>query len=164
MFGITAAATIIDYFAYLQNSYVVDFVPLFDYSVKTQIRNPKKVYAIDPGIYHQIKATFTNDHGRQLENAVYLHLRRKYKEIFYFNKKGECDFVVMKNGRPQHCIQVCYYLNDMNMERELQGLKSALDFFKMKEGVIVTHDQTDLFESDGTIIRLIPAWKYVLNG
>jgi len=52
----------------------------------------------------------------------------------------------------------------MNMERELQGLKSALDFFKMKEGVIVTHDQTDLFESDGTIIRLIPAWKYVLNG
>jgi len=45
----------------------------------------------------------------------------------------------------------------MNMERELQGLKSALDFFKMKEGVIVTHDQTDFFETDGAIIRLIPA-------
>gem|GEM_PF-2521848 len=50
-----------------------------------------------------------------------------------------------------------YNLNDMNMERELQGLKSALDFFKMKEGVIVTHDQTDFFETDGAIIRLIPA-------
>lgn len=82
LFGITATATIIDFFAYLQNSYVVDFVPIFDYSVKTQIRNPKKVYAIDRGIYHQIKTTFTNYHGRQLENAVYLHLRRKYKEIF----------------------------------------------------------------------------------
>ena len=164
LFGITAAATIIDYFAYLQNSYVVDFIPVFDYSVKTQIRNPRKVYAIDPGIYHQIKTTFTNDHGRQLENAVYLHLRRKYKEIFYYNKNGECDFIVMKNGRPQHCIQVCYNLNDMNMERELQGLKSAIDFFKMKEGVIITHDQTDLFEIKGTIIKLIPAWKYFLEG
>ena len=101
---------------------------------------------------------------KQIENAVYLHLRRKYKEIYYFNKNGECDFVVMKNGLPQHCIQVCYNLNDMNMERELQGLKSALDFFKMKEGVIVTHDQTDLFEIEGIVIKLIPAWEYFPEG
>jgi predicted AAA+ superfamily ATPase len=62
------------------------------------------------------------------------------------------------------CIQVCYNLTDMNMDRELNGLKIALDYFKMKEGTIVTHNQTDLFEKDGTTIKLIPAWKYFLMG
>jgi predicted AAA+ superfamily ATPase len=52
----------------------------------------------------------------------------------------------------------------MNMDRELNGLKIALDYFKMKEGTIVTHNQTDLFEKDGTTIKLIPAWKYFLMG
>ncbi len=33
----------------------------------------------------------------------------------------------------------------MNMKREIDGLISALDFFGLNEGVIVTHDQTDFF-------------------
>ena len=66
LFGISAATTIIDYFGWLQNAYVFDFVPIFDYSVK-------------------------------------------------------------------------------------------------KEGTIVTHNQTDLFETDGTTIKLIPAWKYSVS-
>ena len=115
--------------AYLRDSYVVDFVPRFDYSIKAQNRNPKKVYAIDLGIFHQIENTFTEDVGRQLENAVYLHLRRKHKEIFYFNKNGECDFVVFNKGKALQCIQVCHNVNDMNLERELKGLKNAMEVF-----------------------------------
>lgn len=163
LFGISAAATIIDYCGWLQDAYVVDFIPVFDYSIKTQIRNPKKVYVVDLGIFHQIKTIFTDDYGRQLENLVYLHLRRKYQQIFYFNKNGECDFIVKKNGQPIQCIQVCYQLTDMNMNRELTGLKVALDYFKLKEGIIVTHNQTDLFETHGTIIKLSPAWKYFMS-
>jgi len=161
LFGIAATTTIIDYFAYLRDSYVVDFVPRFDYSLKAQNRNPKKVYAIDLGVFHQIKNTFTEDVGRQLENAVYLHLRRKHKEIFYFNKNGECDFVVFNKGKALQCIQVCHKVNDMNMERELKGLKNAMEFFSMTEGVIVTHDQTDVFDIEGYAIELIPAWKFL---
>ncbi len=162
LFGITSTSTVTDYFAYLRDSYVIDFVPQFDYSVKAQSRNPKKVYSIDLGIFHQIKTTFTEDYGRQLENAVYLHLRRKHKEIFYFNKTGECDFVVMNKGKADSCVQVCYRIDDLNMKRELDGLKSALDYFGMNEGVIVTHNQSDLFEDEGITIKLIPAWKYMV--
>ena len=162
LFGITATTTVTNYFAYLRDSYVIDFVPQFDYSVKAQSRNPKKVYSIDLGIFHQIKTTFTEDYERQLENAVYLHLRRKHTEIFYFNKKGECDFVVMNKGKADSCVQVCYRIDDLNMKRELYGLKSALDYFGMKEGVIVTHNQTDLFEYEGVTIKIIPAWKFMV--
>ncbi len=75
------------------------------------------MYATDLGIYHQIKTMFTADYGRQLENAVFLHLRRKHKEIFNFNKQGECDFVVSDNGKVTKCVQVCWQLDDMNMKR-----------------------------------------------
>jgi hypothetical protein len=161
LFGITATSTVTDYFAYLNNSYLIDFVPQFDFSVKAQSRNPKKVYVTDLGIYHQIKTTFTEDYGRQLENAVFLHLRRKHQEIFYFNKQGECDFVLLNKGIVIQCIQVCWQVDDMNMKREVFGLKSALDFFGLKEGVIVTHSQTDLFDIEGTTVKLIPAFKYM---
>ena len=163
LFGITATSTVTDYFSYLKDSYLVDFVSQFDFSVKAQSRNPKKVYTTDLGIYHQIKTTFTDDYGRQLENAVFLHLRRKHQEIFYYNKQGECDFVVMNKGRAIKCVQVCWQVDDMNMKREIQGLKSALDFFGLKDGVIVTHNQTDLFEIESVSVKLIPAWKYMIN-
>ena len=162
LFGINSTSTVTDYFSYLKDSYVIDFVPQFDYSIKAQSRNPKKVYAIDLGIYNQIKTTFTEDYGRQLENAVYLHLRRKHKEIFYFKKNGECDFVVMNKGKADRCVQVCYRLDDLNMKRELEGLKSAMDYFGMKEGVIVTHNQSDLFEYEGITIKLVQAMKFLV--
>ncbi len=161
LYGINSTSTVTDYLGYLKDSYLVNFVPQFDYSIKAQNRNPKKVYCIDLGIYHQIKTNFTEDHGRQLENAVYLHLSRKHKEIFYFKKNGECDFVVLSQGKAIHCIQVCYNIDDINMKRELDGLKSALDYFKLKEGLVVTYNQTDLFEYEGVTIKFIPAWKYL---
>lgn len=163
LFGITANSTVSDYFGYLKNSYLVDFIPQFDFSIKAQNRNPKKVYATDLGIYQTIKTTFTKDYGRQLEIAVFLHLRRKHKEIFYFNKQGECDFVVMDKGKVSKCIQACWQVDEMNMKREIDGLISAINFFALKEGVIVTHDQTDLFEVEGISIVLMPAWKYMIS-
>ncbi len=164
LFGIAATSTVTDYFSYLVNSYLVDFVPQFDYSYKAQSRNPKKIYATDLGIYHQIKTTFTDDFGRILENAVFLHLRRKYQEIFYFNKRGECDFVVINKDKAVECIQVCWQVDDMNMKREIDGLINALNFFGLKKGVIVTHDQTDFFEIEGISIQLIPSWEYLGSG
>ncbi len=163
MFGIKATSTIIEYFSYLQDTYLIDFIPVFDYSIKTQIRNPKKVYVIDLGIFNQIKITFTEDLGRQLENLTYLHLRRKYNEIYYFNKNGECDFIVMNKAIAIQCIQVCYEINDMNMEREFNGLKQALNFFNKTKGIIVTYNQSDRFEADGFEIELIPAFEFLFS-
>lgn len=161
LFGITSTSTIIDYFAYLRDSYLIDFVPFFDYSIKVQSRNPKKVYTTDPGIYQQINTSFTDDLGRQLENAVYQHLRRGTGNIFYFKRKGECDFVVLQKGKAVSCIQVCHEVDDINMNRELLGLRSALDFFGLKEGLIVTHNQSDHFEIEGLSVKLIPAWQFI---
>ena len=100
------------------------------------------------------------DNGIPILSMVYLHLRRRYKDIFYFSAKGECDFVVSDKGNIHTAIQVCYHLNADNLDRELNGMTEALAYFKLDEGLLVTHTQRDLFEKDGKKIVVLPAHEY----
>lgn len=163
MFGVKSATTLLHYFSFLSDAYIVEFVPLFDYSLKKQIRNPQKVYAIDLGMYHQNKIVFSPNYGAVLENAVYLHLRKKYKNIFYFQNQGECDFVTTINGHPEDLYQVCYDLNSMNLYRETEGLYQAMDFFKKEKAFIITMNQKDIFKKNNKTIDVIPAWQWILQ-
>lgn len=161
MFGIKSAVTILDFFSYFQNSYLMDFVPQFSYSLKAQNRNPKKVYALDLGLATAVSTSFSENNGRKLENLIYLHLRRKYNSIHYFIEKGECDFVVSEKGKITHAIQVCYQISDENFSREYKGLFQALDFFNLEIGWIVTANQRDRFEESGKTVELIPAFEFI---
>ena len=40
------------------------------------------------------------DRGKQLECAVFLALRRRYREVFHWRNGGEVDFVVLHDGKP----------------------------------------------------------------
>ncbi len=67
-----------------------------------------------------------------------MHLRRKYKNIYYFKENKECDFIVKKKEKITQAIQVCYELNDENKEREIAGLQEAMKKFNLPKGIIVT--------------------------
>jgi len=161
--GLKSASTVLEYFSYLKNAYLVDFISQFNYSMKVQLRNPKKVYSIDLGIVSAVTSSFSQDNGRKLENLVFLKLRSNYKEIFYFKEKGECDFVVKQQEKVIIAIQVCYLIDDFNFEREFNGLMDALVFFDLKEGTIVTHHQSDVFERNGKKVNLIPAHEFLMQ-
>jgi predicted AAA+ superfamily ATPase len=163
MFEVGSANTITEYLAYLEDSYLFHFVPKFSYSQRKQMVNPRKVYTIDTGMITVNSGSFTDDDGRKLENLVYLHLRRKFREIYYFSERKECDFVVFKKGAPIDAIQVCFDLNADNLDRELDGLLAALTELKLKEGRIVTLDQKDEYKKDGCIIKVIPCHEYLLS-
>ncbi len=161
MFGIKSSTTILDYFSFLQDAYLIEFVPLFDYSLKKQIRNPQKIYVLDLGIYHQNKIIFSPNEGHILENVVYLHLRRLGKEVFYFQGKGECDFVATNKGIVNELYQVCSEINALNIEREVNGLFEAMDFLNKEVAYIITQNQTDTFKKDKLTIKAIPAWQWI---
>lgn len=118
---------------------------------------------IDTGLINVNSGSFTEDSGRKFENLIFLYLRRLYKEIYYFSERGECDFIAFKNGAFQQPIQVCYELNPDNLEREVNGMIEALEFFNIEEGILVTISQKDQFEKNGKVIRVIPAHEYLLN-
>lgn len=156
LFHIKAVSTLLDYFAYLEDTYIVQFLPMFGHSLKKQIRNPKKVYSIDTGLFTKNSIVFSDEHGRRLENVVYMHLRRNYEELYYFQEKKECDFVAFYKGKPKEIIQSCYEITPENLDRELNGLLAALEFFKIPSGKIVTLNQRDSFTKEGKKMEMIP--------
>lgn len=160
---IKSPATILDYFSFFEQSYLLQFVPKYSYSVRAQMTNPRKVYFVDNGLVNALSVSFSTDFGRKLENAVFMALRRKFKEIYYFSEKGkECDFVVFEKQKPIHLIQVCYQINNDNEARESSGLETALDFFKLKNGTIITFDQQDKWNLNGKTIDVVPFHSWIL--
>ena len=96
-----------------------------------------------------------------MENCVYLALRRKYKEIYYFKDKGECDFIVKEAQDILHIIQVCAEIHADNKAREVNGLLAALTFFSKTEGLILTLNQEDVLMINDVKVRLLPVWKWL---
>lgn len=161
MLGMKSTSTVSDYFSYLEQTYLIGFVPKFSYSYKAQLLNPKKVYCVDNGIVSVASPSFTRDEGRRLENMVFAELRRRYSEIFYYNEnRKECDFIVVRDAMPRLAVQVCYDLTAENRRREVDGLLDALAFFRMNEGVILTYNQRDKFLVEDKTIEVLPAFEY----
>jgi len=161
LFGIGSTSTVMEYLSHLEYSYLLQFVPKFSYSLRKQIANPRKVYAIDTGLINVNSGSFSEDNGRKFENLVYLYLRKKYREIYYFAEKNECDFIIVSNSKLHEAVQVCFELNQDNMNRELDGIVEALTFFNANEGFIVTLDQTDRLEKNGKVVHVVTAHDYL---
>lgn len=157
MFDIKSPATFLEYFSFLKDAYLLDFIPMFSHSLKIQARNPKKVYVTDMGLYTENALSTSDNMGRRLENLVFLHLRRKYKHIFYYKDRGECDFIAIEKNTVKEAIQVCLTITNENFDREYNGLLEAVQNLGLKQGTIVTLNQSDTFEKDGIIIRMMPA-------
>jgi predicted AAA+ superfamily ATPase len=106
----------------------------------------------------------TDNSGHLLENAIYLHLRKSGKDIFFFNEnKHECDFVQMKKGKVVKLLQVCLQITQDNRLREVNGLIEAMRYFNFTKGMIITANQQDTIISDNMEIEIVPAWKFLLN-
>lgn len=149
-----SANTTSSYIEHLENAYLFYSISKFDYSWKKQSVNPKKIYAVDNGLILANTAKLQDDKGRLFENAVFIQLRRKYKNIFYFSDKGECDFVVQDPTQNFVCYQVCYELEKDNYNREIDGLVAALNFFDISKGYLITLSQSDQIKVQDKIIDI----------
>lgn len=163
--GIKSADTATDYIGYLEESYLVGVVTKYDYKVGEQMKSPKKVYFVDNGLVSQIGFNFSNNFGQKLENAVYVELRRREKEIFYFHDKGECDFVIREGKDIVVAYQVTVSLKDEETrKREVDGLKAAMDAFGLMEGYIITKDETEERKlADGQVVHVVPFYRWIIN-
>ena len=161
MFGIKSPATFLDYFSFLKDAYLLEFIPMFSHLLKVQVRNPKKVYVMDMGLYTENSVSTSENLGRRLENLIFIHLRRKHKHIFYYKGRGECDFVVMEKNAIKDAIQVCWNINDENFDREYKGLVETMQALNLRQGTIVTLNQSDTFEKEGMTVKMVPAHQFL---
>ena len=162
-FSLGSVNTLLAYISYFEDAYLFFTIPQFSYSLQKQAKNPKKIYGIDTGLINRLSLSFSGDKGRLLENIVFIELKRRGGNVFYFRKNKECDFVISEKGKVQQLIQVCYELNDSNLDRELGGLTEAMDELKLNKGVILTFNQNDNIIVNGKKVSVIPVWKWLLK-
>jgi len=155
--------TVKEYIEYLIQSYLFYELKKYDFSLKKQNINKRKIYCADNGLISQVGFNFSKNNGRYLENLVFLQLKRRKQECFYHNEKYECDFVVKRGIKIQQAIQVCYEINDKNKKREFNGLKEAMESYGLKQGLIITHNQSETIKKKNKIITIIPAWRWLLE-
>ena len=161
--GVKSLSSIKDYLFYYEQSYLYFYLKKFDYSVKKQIMNPKKVYTIDPAFAHRLGFNFSANKGRILENIVYLELLRRGKEVYYHSGKKECDFVIKEGLKVVEAIQVAYQVNINNHEREYEGLQEAMLTYNLKEGLVLNFNSEESFIPTNDGIKVIPVWEWLLT-
>jgi predicted AAA+ superfamily ATPase len=53
--------------------------------------------------------------------------------------------------------------DEKTRKRELKSLREAMGETGVKEGTIVTHEDEDEIREGGYTIRVVPAWRYLLE-
>lgn len=155
--GVASASTLLQWCGFLSDAYLFAFVPKHSASVRVQMVNPRKVYCIDTGLQHALSATVAPDGSRAFENLVFLSLRRRFRDIAYFDGDGrECDFVVLERKAPLDPVQATVALNDDSEEREIAGVRAAMSALGRRRGWIVTLDEEDELKVPEGTIRIVP--------
>ena len=155
-----------NYLTYLKEAFLLFELPQFSYSLKKQSKALTKVYGVDIGLIKAVSFKFSEDRGRILENAVFLHLYNKFDELYYYKtKRGfEVDFLLKELDTVTGLVQVAWRLSDSSTkEREVRALVDAMKELNLTESTIVTYDETDTIDIDDLRINVIPAWRYFLG-
>jgi hypothetical protein len=149
--------TLFEYFNYLNDAYTLFFTPIFRNSVREENRNPKKLFIVDNGFNYIFNTSISNDYSKLYENLVFLHLRRKYKEIYYFKEKQEVDFFVPQD---KLLINVSFKIDDTKtFNREVTALKEAMEKLKIDKAYLISDEEKEIEN-----IKVVPIWKFLLSG
>ena len=161
--GFKSVVSVRDYVGFLEEAFLVFELFKYDYSLKKQYVNDKKIYVIDNGMRNAVAFQFSDDRGRLLENCVFIELLRRNAPVYFFKNTGECDFVTEDHGKVTAALQVCYELSHMNRDRELEGLTSAMHTLGIKNGIILTYHQEETIVHKGFSLQVLPVWRWLLE-
>jgi len=157
--------TIKNYIEALEEVFLFFKVSLFDFSIKRQIYNPGKFYINDIGFSNVLGFNFSKNLGHIFENIVFLELKRRNKEIYYWKSRNgkEVDFIIKNGLKVEEAINVCFSLADYKTKiREIDSLIESKKEIGVNKLTIITEDEEGEEKIDKVNIKIIPLWKWLL--
>lgn len=159
--------TLYDVIVQTESIYLFFSLTKYEPSLVKENTGDKKYYCIDNGLRSVLLNPQSEDNGKLLENAVFLHLRRNLRiqeGLHYYKGKKECDFVVVEYDEVTRLIQVSYQMNDEETRRrEVDGLLEAAQITGCRELTIITMEIEAKWNEQGMLIHVLPAWKWMLD-
>lgn len=159
--------TLYDVIVQTESVYLFFSLTKYEPSLVKESTGDKKYYCIDNGLRSVLLNPHSEDNGKLLENAVFLHLRRNLRiqeELHYYKGKKECDFVVVEYDKVTRLIQVSYQMGDEETrKREVDGLLEAAQATGCRKLTIVTMETEAEWKEQDMSIHVVPAWKWMLS-
>lgn len=120
------------YLSYFEECYLGFQIRKYDSSVRNQLRNQTKFYAIDTALAKRVGIPSDSKSTYSLENIVLIELLRRAAKVYYWQSDHcEIDFVVETKERERHLIQVCWNIEDQKtQDRETSAFKEFSSRYK----------------------------------
>jgi len=156
-----SVGSIKEYLLYLEQAYLIYQLNFFSYSLKTSlaIQKPRKIYCIDNGLRNAVSFKFSSDEGKLAENSIFIELKRRSLDVYYWKGRREVDFVVKRRDNTLMGVNVTY--TEVIDERDIKALLEFKENFreKVSELILLTRN---VERSEGGI-TYIPIWKWLLG-
>ena len=147
---------------YACNIYMFRRVPKYTKSLVKESMSPSKYYMTDIGLRNAVLLSQSEDEGKALENIVYMMLERSLKgddRVFYFSEAKECDFIIQRGDQIEELVQVCWELEETNIEREVGGILAASAVTDCRTCKIITFNQQRTIQRGELRIEVLPIWR-----
>lgn len=150
--------TIREYLYYLELSFIVIPIKKFSYSINEQIYSAHKYYFLDSGVRNALVG-FKNV-GSLAENVLAIYLKRKFKEVEYYQEKKEIDFIVKLKGKVIP-IESKYY-NEV-VDEDIGALLNFMKEKRLNRGYVISKNIDKEVLKGKKRISIIPLWKLLIG-
>lgn len=146
--GIAVGKTTIDnYLSYIESSYFMKQLSIYNPSIINQLQYPRKVYFVDTGFVTALSTKFSKNTGRLFENVAFNKLSQMHETMYYYrdSNSSEVDFVVLEDGKTTALYQVSADLADEETRnREVKSLLKAGAALHCSNLYLITLDRDNI--------------------
>lgn len=148
-----------DYMSMLEDSFIAFRCPKFDPSTRRQLQSPNKIHLLDTGLCRVFRPFPKRDIGHRFETLVYLHERRKQRDIHHYRNGFELDLCWNEGAE---FINVAWDMNTPEtLNRELKAFDAGRARWPNGRGRLVYGSASHIPEAHKK--EAIEGWRYLLN-
>jgi len=152
----TSYETVSAYLKFIEEAYLIHRAERYNIKGRETIAGNCKYYVNDLSFYNYLYRGFSYGASYQLENLLYLDLRRKGYDVYVGSVKDkEVDFVAIKGDRTIYVQSTYLLFDEITVKREYAPLEAIDDNY---EKYLVSLDDIALPSKEG--IRHIQAWNF----
>lgn len=158
--------TLYHFLSHLEDAFLVRLVSMHTASERQRMRNPRKIYPVDPGLIPVYERSGRENRGRSLETVVLLELERRGYDVGWVRVGDdlEVDFYAEGPGQGPLLIQVSLdTASEATWEREVRALEAASEAYPEARPILITLDPTPPSRTLAGRLEWCPASRWLLE-
>ncbi|MEW6741528.1 MAG: DUF4143 domain-containing protein [Planctomycetota bacterium] len=152
------------YCDYMQEAFLVEWLPFHSLKTTERTRRPQKVHAVDTGLRNAVCVSTSEDRGRLIETSVHAAMRRTSRDLFYWAASGELDLLERRGRRVAPLVQCCHQIGEDHdiLAREIASLQEASRQSAGAKAVLVV-ERNPPKTAVPRDIETVPLWRFLLD-